>query len=88
MAVERAAVLAYPSSVHSPIDLKQMALSEKLRLMEALWDDLCSREEEVSMPEWHKTVLDERERQIAEGTAIFTDWDTAKGRIRKRTHED
>ena len=70
--------------MESQVDLKQMALPEKLRLMEALWDELCSREEEVPMPDWHKAVLDERERQIAEGQATFDDWETAKGRIRNR----
>jgi len=61
-----------------------MALSEKLQLMEALWDELCNREEEIPVPDWHKTVLDERERQVAEGKATFVDWETAKQRIRKR----
>jgi putative addiction module component (TIGR02574 family) len=70
--------------MQSQVDLKQMALSEKLRLMEALWDELCSREEDVPIPDWHKTVLDEREREIAEGNASFIDWETAKERIRKR----
>lgn len=70
--------------MQSQVDLKQMALPEKLRLMEALWDELCSREEQVPIPDWHKTLLDERERLIAEGKATFVDWETAKERIRKR----
>ena len=70
--------------MQSPVDLKQMALPDKLRLMEALWDELCSREEEIPVPEWHKVVLDERARQIEEGKATFIDWETAKERIGKR----
>lgn len=70
--------------MESQVDLKQMGLPEKLRLMEALWDELCDREEDVPMPEWHKTVLDERERQIGDGKAKFVDWETAKGNIRNR----
>ncbi|MEK7678233.1 MAG: addiction module protein [Verrucomicrobiota bacterium] len=63
------------------MDLKQMSLPDKLRLMEALWDELCRREEDIAVPEWQKQVLDERERQIEEGTATFRDWETTKQRI-------
>jgi hypothetical protein len=82
--IEHAGMRIYPCSMLSQFDLKQMALSEKLRLMEALWDDLCGREEEIPIPAWHKTVLDDRERQIAEGKAKFIDWEKAKENIRKR----
>ncbi|HEY2930405.1 MAG TPA: addiction module protein [Acidobacteriota bacterium] len=84
MTIERALVLVYASSMQSPVDLKQMTLPDKLQLMEALWDELCSREEEIPVPDWHKAVLDEREQQIKEGKATFIDWETAKQRIGKR----
>jgi len=67
------------------IQIDQMTLEEKLRAMEALWDDLCRREEEVPIPQWHKDLLDERERSIEQGKAQFTDWETAKKRINERT---
>lgn len=70
--------------MQTAIDLKQMTLPDKLGLMEALWDELCEREEEIPVQDWHKQVLDERERQIAEGKATFADWETAKDRISKR----
>ena len=53
--------------------------------MEALWDDLCRREEAVPVPQWHKDLLDERERLVREGKARFIDWETAKKRIAERT---
>lgn len=84
IAIERAKFFRYRRTMQNQVDLKQMTLSEKLRLMEAIWDDLCGHEEEIPIPDWHKTVLDERERQIAEGKAMFVDWETAKERIRKR----
>jgi hypothetical protein len=67
------------------INIDQMTLEEKLRAMEALWDDLCRHEEDVQVPQWHKEVLDDRERLIEEGKAQFTDWETAKKRIGERT---
>ena len=65
--------------------LDQMTIAEKLRAMEALWDDLCRREEDVPVPQWHKDLLDERERLVEQGKARFIDWETAKKRISERT---
>jgi len=62
-----------------------MSLEEKLRAMEELWDDLCRREDAIPVPQWHKDLLDERERLIQEGKATFVDWETAKKRISERT---
>ena len=65
-------------------ELDRMTLEEKLRAMEALWDDLCRREENVPVPQWHQDILDERERAVAEGKARFVDWETAKKRISEK----
>ncbi|MGO8931006.1 MAG: addiction module protein [Limisphaerales bacterium] len=42
-----------------PVELQiaEMTLEEKLRVMEALWDDLCRREEAMPAPQWHKDLL-------------------------------
>jgi len=64
--------------------VSRMTLEEKLRAMEALWDDLCRREENVPVPQWHQDILDERERAVAEGKARFVDWETAKKRISEK----
>jgi hypothetical protein len=37
------------------------------------------------MLQWHKELLDERERLIRDGKARFTDWETAKRRITGQT---
>ncbi|MGH9967610.1 MAG: addiction module protein [Pyrinomonadaceae bacterium] len=66
------------------LKIDQMTLEEKLRAMEALWDELC-RHGAVPLPQWHKDVLDERQRLIEQGTAEFVDWETAKKRIAERT---
>jgi hypothetical protein len=66
------------------LQIDQMTLEEKLRAMEALWDDLCRRGA-VPVPQWNKDILDERQRLIDEGKAEFIDWETAKKQIRERT---
>ena len=69
-------------SVTLPLD--QMSLSEKLQVMEALWEDLSRNSDSLDSPVWHGTVLEEREKRIAAGEAHFSDWDQAKADIRKR----
>lgn len=66
------------------IPLKDMTLHEKLAVMESLWEDLARSPEAIESPTWHKDILDERRRRIAEGTARFVDWETAKTEIRKK----
>ncbi len=65
------------------VDLKRMTLPEKLRLMEALWEDLCQNEQQISSPDWHREVLEEREKKIASGEESFVDWDVAKRKLRQ-----
>ena len=69
----------------TPLQIDQMTVAEKLRIMEELWDDLRTRAEDVPMPQWHKDLLDERERLIETGEAQFDDWDSARKRIIDRT---
>ena len=65
--------------------IDQMTIAEKLRVMEELWDDLRTRAEGVAMPQWHKDLLDYRQRLIETGEATFSDWEIAKQRITKLT---
>jgi hypothetical protein len=66
------------------LPLNEMTLHEKLAAMESLWDDLARCPESVESPTWHKDILDERHRRVAEGNAQFLDWETAKTEIRKK----
>lgn len=66
------------------LPLNEMTVSEKLQLMEALWDDLSRNAAALDSPEWHGEVLEERERRIAAGEARFSGWEEAKADIRRR----
>jgi len=61
-----------------------MPVADKLRLMDAVWDDLCRDEGDVPVPDWHCGELDERAREVATGQARFSDWDEAKRRVSGR----
>lgn len=65
------------------IDLQEMTTPDKLRLMEALWENLSTSSTEVASPEWHGEILAERDRWIDSGEEAFIDWDTAKKQLRE-----
>jgi hypothetical protein len=66
------------------LNFGQMSISEKLRIMELLWDDLCHTESDIPSPQWHENVLMERENLIRDGKDEFVDWDQAKKEMRSK----
>lgn len=62
--------------------LKAMSVEEKIFAMELLWDELC-REGGTLLPspEWHKSVLEEREALLERGEEVYMDWEEAKENI-------
>jgi len=75
-----------PQSDHMDITLPldQMTFAEKLRVMEALWADLCRNEQDLQSPAWHEQVLKERDERVRSGQEAFMDWETAKQQLRAR----
>lgn len=63
-------------------EIRELPLHDKLRMMEALWDGIAPLDDAVEVPEWHKEILDQRDRMVAEGEAKFIDWEVAKQQIR------
>jgi hypothetical protein len=66
------------------INFAQLNISEKLRIMELLWDDLCHTESDIQSPQWHESVLLERENLVRDGSDEFVDWEQAKIEMRKQ----
>lgn len=65
------------------VDLREVTTPDKLRLMEALWQNLSMTAEEIVSPQWHGEVLAERDRLIESGEETFIDWETAKKQLRE-----
>lgn len=66
------------------IHLNKMTVSDKLRALEDIWDDLRRTPEDVPSPSWHADVIRAREKRIREGKSRFADWADAKRRIKER----
>jgi hypothetical protein len=64
--------------------LRQMPRSEKLKLMETLWEELSRPDDEFESPAWHGEELAATERRLAEGKEQVLEWDAAKQALRSR----
>jgi hypothetical protein len=65
--------------------LRQMPRSEKLKLMEALWEDLSRSDEVFESPGWHAEELAATEQRLAEGKERVIDWADAKRDLRSKS---
>jgi hypothetical protein len=64
--------------------VRQLPQSEKLRLMEALWEELSRPESDYQSQAWHARELAETERRVAEGKEQVMDWEAAKKKLRRQ----
>ncbi len=66
------------------LEIKQMTREEKLRVMEAIWEDLSSEDQSIQSPVWHESTLRETEQRVQSGKEQTLDWKEAKKELRKR----
>lgn len=70
--------------MQNTIEIKHLSRKEKLRIMEAIWEDLSNEEEDVESPDWHKKALQETDRRFSSGQEKIVGWQDAKKELRKR----
>ena len=63
-------------------DIRNMSQEDKLRVMEALWEDLSKNVPEPESPSWHEDALKKTEARLSEGTEKIEDWEAAKSKLR------
>ena len=61
----------------------ELPRSEKLKIMESLWEDLTKDEGEFESPAWHAVALSETEKRVEQGKEQMIDWTEAKKGLRK-----
>ena len=58
--------------------------SEKLQLVEDLWDDLAAAPEAVPVHDWQKQELARRKANLLKNPALGLSWDDVKRNVRTR----
>ena len=69
----------------NPSDLSVFDLtpSEKLQLVEDLWDDLACTPDAVPVHEWQKQELARRKANLAKNPTSGLSWEEVKQRVRR-----
>lgn len=62
-------------------EVEGLSVAEKVQLLERVWQSLCARPGDVRSPEWHRDILEERRRRLADGRATISAWADAKDRL-------
>jgi hypothetical protein len=65
--------------------MRRLPRIEKLKLLEALWEDLSRSDSEIESPAWHERELAKTERRLAEGREQVMDWEAAKRKLRSKS---
>ena len=68
------------------LSIENLTRTEKLRILEVIWDDLSRDSETLSSPEWHAQALKDAELALAENRAHFVSWDVAKNMMLDNSH--
>ncbi len=70
------------------INLNDLTIEDKLRLIEFIWNDLLKTENDVPSPAWHKDELLAREERVKENKEKILNWQEAKKDILKIIDEN
>jgi putative addiction module component (TIGR02574 family) len=67
----------------SATSIFDLSPSEKLQLVEDLWDDLAGTPESVPVHEWQKQELARRKANLMKNPASGSSWEQVKQRVRR-----
>jgi putative addiction module component (TIGR02574 family) len=68
----------------NPASIFDLSPSEKLQLVEDLWDDLAAEPEAVPVHEWQKQELARRKANLLKNPASGLPWEEVKRKMRAR----
>ena len=65
-------------------EVNQLGLSEKLLLVEDIWDSIASNNEDIPMPQWQKLELDKRYQEYKKGNLELHKWEDVHYELRNK----
>lgn len=55
-------------------ELHKLPVKDKIKVVQALWDDIATEQSIDTLPAEHKRILQERLNNIETGNAVFSSW--------------
>jgi len=68
--------------MQTSLPLNEMSITEKLVIINQIWDDLMRNPDSIPSPDWHKEVLSARAERVKKGEAFFKDLNAVKFELR------
>ena len=65
-------------------EIERMELSEKLLLVEDIWDSIAASNADMPLSDWSKAELDKRYSEFREGKLALHDWRTVHEGLRQK----
>lgn len=65
-------------------EIDNLCLSEKLILVEDIWDSIARNNNQLPMPEWQKVELDKRYSDYKNGKLKLHDWEGVHEGLRNK----
>ena len=66
------------------LQIFELSVSDRLQLVEELWDSIADSADELPVQDWQKEELDRRKAKHAQPSAGDSSWDDIENRIRSR----
>jgi putative addiction module component (TIGR02574 family) len=64
-----------------PAELRDLPVTERLKLIEDLWDSIDAEADGLPLPDWHRAEIDRRLDALDAGVAVGTPWEQVHRRI-------
>lgn len=68
---------------HQMTDLHKLSVKEKIKVVQALWDDIAKEQSIENIPVEHKRILDQRIKLIESGNFEFKIWSEVQNKYQK-----
>jgi putative addiction module component (TIGR02574 family) len=65
------------------IDLHKLSVNDKIKVVQALWDDIAKTQSINAISAEHKKILDDRIQKINSGNAEFKSWSDIQNKYQK-----
>jgi len=63
-------------------EIKMLDISERIILVEEIWDSIAKEQDNLGLSEYEKSVLDERLASLENNPDTLMSWDEMKDKIR------
>lgn len=71
--------------VNPPEGFDELSREEQIEYVQSLWNRIAAAEDEIDVPQWHRTILEKR--LSSQGDQDASSWEEVRSRLENRSHE-